>query len=76
MYFKVRGIINSAKIYPEEARGDVESLFKDFFSMMGKGEGDNGGFEAENSEEGDVLKGTNEKDIWVSKDKITGELVG
>ncbi|MBU4069705.1 MAG: hypothetical protein KJ646_01875 [Nanoarchaeota archaeon] len=77
MYFKIRGIINSAKIYPEEARGDVESLFKDFFSMMGKGERDKNGFEGGGSEDGDALKGTSEKeDIWESKDKITGEVIG
>ncbi len=38
MYFKVRSIMNSAKITPEESEKDIKNLFKKFMSMMMKGE--------------------------------------
>jgi len=37
-FFKIRGMINSAKIVPEEARGDVKKLLNAFMKMMMRGE--------------------------------------
>ncbi len=34
MYFKIKSIINSAKITPEESRDNVKDLFNTFFKMM------------------------------------------
>ena len=40
MYFKVRDMLNSAKIYPETSEKDARALMKSFFSMMMKSEKD------------------------------------
>ena len=37
MYFKVRDIINSAKVVPEDAEDDVKSLAKKLIALMGEG---------------------------------------
>lgn len=50
MYFKIIGIINSAQIYPEEAKKDVKSLFNLFIKMAMQGDkegGDNSEFNKE-----------------------------
>jgi hypothetical protein len=52
MYFKVRDIINSAKITPSESEDDVKSVIKSFMSMMM-----NAGDKAGQKEEGDEKKG-------------------
>ncbi|MEK6859683.1 MAG: hypothetical protein AABX54_02605, partial [Nanoarchaeota archaeon] len=41
MFFKVRDILNSAKITPETSEDDARALMKSFFSMMMKSEGGN-----------------------------------
>ena len=59
MYFKIRSIMNSAKITPEESEKDVKNLFKSFISMMMRGErnGEKGGEDKmENGEEADFDK--------------------
>ncbi len=74
MYFKVRSMMNSARITPEESEGDVRYLMKTFFSMMmeeGKGEGDMSEGEGDGGEE-DMGE---EKGVWDEKGKITGESV-
>lgn len=70
MFFKVRSIVNSAKITPEESRGDVKSLFNSFLKMMIEKGGDMG---ADMEKEGENF--AEEKDIWESKEKITGEVI-
>ena len=80
MFFEVRGIINDAKIYPEEAEGDVRKLIKEFFNMMLKS-----GFNDENNGEfsDDELKESSEnfedvdteKGFFESKEAITGKVV-
>ena len=39
MWFKMRGVINSAEVTPKSAKGEVKSLFKSFFSIIKKAEG-------------------------------------
>jgi len=61
MYLKVRSMLNSAKITPEESKKDVTSLMKEFFSMMmksekGKGMGEGGGEMGESDEENKALE--------------------
>jgi len=56
MYFKILNIVNSAKIYPEEAKKDVKSLFSLFIKMGMKGNKEDRnnneeGFEEENLED-------------------------
>ena len=70
MYFKVNAIINSAKVYPEEAKKDVKTLFKTFFSMMMKK-----GMEGEDREDFEDEDKKEEKEVWESKEKITGEAI-
>ncbi len=40
MYFKVRSLMNSAKVTPESAEDDAMDLFKEFFGMIGKDDRD------------------------------------
>jgi hypothetical protein len=42
MWFKIRKIMNSAKVYPEESEKDVKTLFKAFLKMMMEGGGPEG----------------------------------
>ncbi|MCK5449735.1 hypothetical protein KAI32_02620, partial [Candidatus Pacearchaeota archaeon] len=68
MYFKVMGIINSAKVYPESAKRDVRDLFKTFFQMMISMD-DKGG----DRDEGDEKEmGENP---WEEKSVVSGEVV-
>ena len=72
MYFKVRSIMNSAKVIPEESKSDVKSLFKSFFSMMQKAE-------QEMPKEGEMQDKSQaenvKEDVLGSKEEITGEIV-
>jgi hypothetical protein len=65
MYFKIRSIMNSAKIYPEEATDDAEDLFKTFFKMMMEGD-------REGEEEGGEDKSP---ETWEDKEILTGEAI-
>ena len=72
MYLKMRSVINSAKVTPDDSEKDLKALFKMFFSMMKEGEG--------KEDRGDIkeiekLK-EEEQGVWESKEKITGEVVG
>ncbi len=70
MYFKVRAIMNSAKIYPESAESDAKDLFNLFFKIMGKGDDRRGG-PGEEDEMGDDKA----PEGWDSQEVITGEVV-
>ena len=76
MYFKVRKIMNSAKITPIESEKDVKNLFKLFMSMMMK-EGGKESPEGEsgNKDNGNVGDSGVEEDVWESKEVITGEVI-
>ena len=67
MWFMMQDIINSAKVYPESAAGDVKDLFKKFFNIMSK---EKKGREMEEEEKFE------DKGILESKEKITGEVIG
>ncbi len=41
MYFKIIGIMNSAKVYPEESEKDIKSLFNLFLKMAMQGDKEN-----------------------------------
>jgi len=71
MYFKVREIMNSAKITPAESEKDVKNLFKKFMSMMMKGEKEKGMIDSTDKEIGSEGE---EKVVWEEKEKITGEI--
>lgn len=72
MFFKIRSIVNSAEITPEESRGDVKSLFNSFITMMMKK-----GMGREDGMQEDSTEGLGEeKKVWESKEKITGEIIG
>jgi hypothetical protein len=70
MYFKVRGIVNSAKITPAESEKDVKNLFKKFMPMM---RGEN---EKEDITDEKIRSEDEEKDVWESKEVITGQAIG
>ncbi len=71
MYFKVRKIMNSAKVYPEEAQEDVDLLFKTFFKMMMQ-EGDNKDGNQENiEEEGENTDGKNKEFLSTTGEAIS-----
>lgn len=72
MYFKVRSILNSAKVSPPEAKSDVQSLSKTFFFMMQKA-GQETPSEEEMQEEGQAEN--MEEDVLGSKEEITGEII-
>ena len=69
MYFKVRGIINSATITPESAEKDVRKLLNKFMTMMMK-EGMNGDNKEEGKEQGQERE-QNSKE----SESITGKVV-
>ncbi|MFH1365114.1 MAG: hypothetical protein ABIH28_00830 [archaeon] len=75
MYFKVREIMNSAKITPTESEKDVKNLFKKFMSMMMKSGEDSGNPSEEKSDTGDEKSNSIKEDILGSKEIITGEVV-
>jgi hypothetical protein len=67
MYFKIRSIMNSAKIYPADAEGDAKDLFKIFFGMMM--EGDRKGPPGEEEVEDKTPEN------WEDKEVLTGEVI-
>lgn len=70
MYFKVRSLLNSAKIYPPEAEGDVKDLIKTALKMvmkMGQDNGAEGGAETTTTE-GNAVNETVWKDLDVSSE--------
>ena len=72
MYFKVRSLLNSAKIYPPEAEGDVRDLIKTALKMvmkMGQDNGAEGGAEATTTEEQAV-----DKTVWEDLDVSSGSV--
>ncbi len=69
MYFKVRDIINSAKITPKDSEKDIKSLTMAFIKMMGKGEDKK---EREGIEEEDNF---NEKEIEENSDIVEREVI-
>ena len=78
MFFKIRKIMNSAKISPAESEKDVRNLFKEFMSMIMKG-GEGGGKQGKPDNQGEDNKGGDSKgvkeDVWKSKEAITGEVI-
>jgi len=70
MASKVRGILNSAQVYPAEAEGDTRDLVKTFLKMMMKSQqGGDGGEEGEATTE----EQTADKTIWEDAEKNSGE---
>ena len=65
MYFKVRDILNSAEVYPEESEKDVRDLVKTFLKMMMQEGGDNSG-EKQMNEEGEGEETSGDEDVWNS----------
>jgi hypothetical protein len=58
MYFKARSVLNSAKVYPEEAESEIMPLAKSFFNMMMKE-----GMKGEDKEEnGENIQGENKEE--------------
>ncbi len=68
MYFKIRDVLSSANVSPEESENDVESLMELFFDMMMNSERE----EPEGEMKEDIGE---EKGVWEDKEKITGEVV-
>ena len=73
IYFKMRKIMNSAKITPAESEKDVKNLFKKFMSMM-MSDRDGGSPEGKIDNGDDENNGVKE-DVWESKEAITGEVI-
>jgi hypothetical protein len=69
MWFKVRGIINSAKISPESSTKEIRSLGKTFIKMMMAG--DERGPPEEEMEE----KEGKEPESWEDVSELTGEVI-
>jgi len=67
-YFKVRSIMNSAKFSPEESEEDMKNIFKEMFSMMMKGGG-------EQKEGAKPEEGVSEEEIWEGKEVITWQII-
>jgi len=77
MYFKVRSLLNSAKIYPPEAEGDVRDLIKTALKMvmkMGQDNGSEGGAEGEAVETTPNLDSVDEKTVWEDLDVSSGSV--
>ena len=74
MYFKVKGIINSATITPESSEKDAKKLINEFFSMMMK-EGMNGDKQEDN--QGQEGQGKSNSDVNDNKDSkgLTGNVI-
>ena len=72
MYFKIQGIMNSATITPNSAKGDAKKLFKMFFRMQmdDGGPGPGMGYEEEDEE-----KEGGQGEVWEDKEVITGEAI-
>ncbi|MBR9701787.1 hypothetical protein GOV13_02605 [Candidatus Pacearchaeota archaeon] len=67
MYFKIRGIINSAEVFPEGAESDAKDLMKEFLSMMPEDDRDRDE-EGEEKDEGD-------RSPWEDEKVLTGEVI-
>ena len=72
MYFKVRDIINSAKVYPESSERDAKSLIKEMMKKMGEGDENK-----MNPEDEEKIREMEEKegDIWEKEEILTGEVI-
>lgn len=78
MFFKIRGIVNSAEIQPETAKSDVKSMFNSFILMMMRGdEKEKGEFgEIDKESEGEFELDQEElPEGWESKEILTGEVI-
>ena len=73
MYFKVKGIINSATITPESSEKDAKKLINEFFSMMMK-EGMNGDKQEDNQGQEGQGKGDNNNNNKDNKG-LTGNVI-
>ena len=74
MWFKVKSMLNSADYSPSESKSDAKTLLNEFMSKMMEGGDDRGkGKDRDMKEEKDNQDG---KNLWDSKEKITGEVVG
>ncbi len=69
MSFKVRGLLNSAKVYPEESESDVKDLAKTFLKMMMQSEKGGQGGEGEATTE----ESSDEEDAWGALEENSGE---
>ncbi len=73
MYFKVRGLINNAKVYPENAEKDIKKIAKKFLNqMILNGEPENREISEGNNDED---KDNEEEGFFESKEEITGEVI-
>jgi hypothetical protein len=66
MYFKVRDLLNSAKVYPESKNKEAKSLMKLFFNMMMSSENSNK--EKDNLSEED-------RNLKDEKNSVTGKII-
>ncbi|MEN7981977.1 MAG: hypothetical protein ABFQ65_00850 [Nanoarchaeota archaeon] len=74
MYFKMRSLMNSAKVTPESAESDAKDLFREFFGKISKGKEDDR--DREEDEFGDDKQKELEGDIFgQSKEDLTGEVI-
>jgi hypothetical protein len=71
MYFKVRGLVNSAVVTPASAEGDVKDFVMTFIRMMAMNGGDDK--RDDDRDEGDMKKG--EEDEMEKPTMMTGEVV-
>jgi len=73
MFFKVRDMLNSAKVYPEAKEKEARSLMKLFFNMMMKSEKDNN---QEMNKEGENNQESEDKKILQDeKNSLTGNVI-
>ena len=70
IYLKVRGLLNSANVYPAEAESDVRDLVKTVLKMMMKGESGEGG---EGEGEATTKEQAADKTLWEEAEKNSGE---
>ncbi len=76
IYFKMRSIINSANVYPENAESDAKDLFKLFFKMMQQGDdrrGPSEGGERKDEGEGGRRGESNQEDFGEFGEGSQGE---
>jgi hypothetical protein len=70
MFFKVRDMLNSAKISPETSEKDVKDLMKSFFYMMMKSDKNS---QSQNEEE--MQKQMEDEEGKQEKNSITGNII-
>lgn len=75
MYFKVRGMINNAKVEPKENEKEIRKMVKSFFSIMKKGGDEGKEMGGENMGEEKMDEKSAEDGVWENKEKITGEVI-